>query len=110
MPQQRPLPFGEWRPDVALQDGQFAGIAENVFAGANSYLPMPSLAALTAQPLTSGNDASTKVLLSFDGADASTTITDTAAGGAAHTWTAAGNAQIDTAQFKFGGSSLLCDG
>lgn len=57
-----------------------------------------------------GNDSYTKILLKFDGADASTTITDSNAGGSAHTWTAAGNAQIDTADSKFGGASLLCDG
>jgi hypothetical protein len=57
-----------------------------------------------------GNDANTKVLLHFDGADASTTITDDNAGGSAHTWTANGNAQIDTAQSVFGGASLLLDG
>jgi hypothetical protein len=57
-----------------------------------------------------GNDSHTKVLLYLNGADASTTITDDNAGGSAHTWTANGNAQIDTAQSKFGGASLLCDG
>jgi hypothetical protein len=57
-----------------------------------------------------GNDAYTKVLLHFDGDDAATTITDVNAGGSAHTWTAAGNAQIDTVQSKFGGASGLFDG
>ncbi len=57
-----------------------------------------------------GNDTYTKSLLHANGTDASTTITDSNAGGSAHTWTAAGNAQIDTAQYKFGGASLLCDG
>jgi hypothetical protein len=51
-----------------------------------------------------------KVLLHFDGSDTSTTITDNNSGGSAHTWTAAGNAQIDTAQSKFGGASGLFDG
>lgn len=45
-------------------------------------------------------------LLHFDGADGSTTFTDEK--GVA--WTASGNAQIDTADSKFGGSSLLLDG
>lgn len=58
----------------------------------------------------SGNDSFTKSLLHFDAADASTTITDTNAGGAAHVWTARGNAQIDTADFALGTGSLLCDG
>lgn len=57
-----------------------------------------------------GNDIYTKVLLHADGVDASTTITDSNAGGSSHTWTAAGNAQIDTAQSKFGGASMLFDG
>jgi hypothetical protein len=57
-----------------------------------------------------GNDAYTKVLLAFDGADGSTTITDSNAGGSAKTWTAAGNAQIDTAVKQIGTGALLCDG
>lgn len=59
---------------------------------------------------TDGNDTYTKVLLHMDGADAATTFTDSNAGGSAHTWTASGNAQIDTAQSKFGGASGLFDG
>jgi hypothetical protein len=42
-----PVEFGEWRPDVALLDTQFAADVENVFAGVNSYLPFPSLRALS---------------------------------------------------------------
>ena len=45
-------------------------------------------------------------LMHFDGADASTTFTDEKG----RTWTANGNAQIDTAQSVFGGASLLLDG
>lgn len=50
--------------------------------------------------------ASVTSLLHFDGADASTTFTDQKG----LTWTAAGQAQLDTAQSKFGGASLLLDG
>jgi len=108
--QKRPIEFGEWRPDIALLDTKFASEVENVFAGANSYLPFPSLAAFSAARLAdSGNDSNTKVLLHFDGADASTVITDANVGGSAHTWTAAGNAQIDTGAARFGASSLLND-
>lgn len=46
-------------------------------------------------------------LLHFNGADASTTFTDEITG---KVWTANGNAQIDTAQSKFGGASGLFDG
>jgi hypothetical protein len=40
---QVPVQFGEWRPDIALLDNEFASEAFNVFAGVNSYLPFPSL-------------------------------------------------------------------
>lgn len=111
MPGRPTIPFGEWRPDTALLDGQYATIAENVFPAPGSYVPMPALGALTTASLSDGgNNSTTKVMLHFEGADASTTITDDNAGGSAHTWTVAGDAQIDTAQFKFGVSSLLCDG
>lgn len=50
--------------------------------------------------------ASVVALLHMDGADASTTFTDQKG----HTFTAGGNAQIDTAESKFGGASMLCDG
>lgn len=46
-------------------------------------------------------------LLHFDGTDGSTTFTDVAGG---YAWTGTGNAQIDTADSKFGGASLLLDG
>lgn len=55
------------------------------------------------------NWSSVKLLLGFEGADASTTVTDESS--AAHgTASVSGNAQIDTAQFKFGASSGLFDG
>lgn len=53
-------------------------------------------------------DSFTKLLLHCEGADASTTFTDSSP--SPHTFTAAGNAQIDTAQFKFGAASILLDG
>lgn len=53
-------------------------------------------------------DEFTKLLLHFDGADTSTSFTDSSP--SPHTVTANGNAQIDTAQSKFGGSSGLFDG
>ena len=55
-----------------------------------------------------GNDSFTKLLVHCDGADASTTFTDSSS--LAHTLTANGNAQVDTAQSKFGGAALLLDG
>lgn len=56
------------------------------------------------------NDSFTKILLTTDGSNGSTTFTDSNVGGSAHTWTAGGNAQISTAQSKFGGASGLFDG
>jgi hypothetical protein len=52
------------------------------------------------------DDNNTKVLLHFDGADASTTFTDESG----KIWTPVGTAQLDTAQKKFGASSGLFDG
>lgn len=52
------------------------------------------------------DDSYTKALLHMDGSDASTTFTDESG----KTWTASGNAQIDTAQSVFGGASGLFDG
>jgi len=57
-----------------------------------------------------GNDANTVLLLNCDGADASTTFTDSSIGGSTHTITAIGSAQVDTAVKKWGTASLLCDG
>lgn len=50
--------------------------------------------------------SSVVALLHMDGADGSTTFTDVKG----HTFTAVGNAQIDTAQSLFGGASGLFDG
>ena len=60
------------------------------------------------------NDANTLLLLHCDGADGSTTFTDdngaAAAGRTAKTVTVNGDAQVSTAQSKFGGASLYSDG
>lgn len=39
-----PVVWGEWRPDIALRDNEFAADVENVFAGSSSYMPAPDLA------------------------------------------------------------------
>ena len=51
-------------------------------------------------------DRTQGALLNFEGANASTSMIDDFG----NTWTANGNAQISTAKFKFGSSSLLLDG
>lgn len=58
--------------------------------------------------LASGNDAYTVLLLHNNGTDASTIFTDSSLN--PHAMTAVDNAQIDTAQSKFGGASGLFDG
>jgi hypothetical protein len=56
-----------------------------------------------------GGGTASDLLLKFDDqADASTTLTDTS--GNSRTVTAQGNAQIDTAQSKYGAGSMLLDG
>lgn len=57
---------------------------------------------------TAGNDANTKLLMHLGGVDASTVFTDVST--AAHVATTNGNAQVDTAQKKFGTGSALFDG
>lgn len=52
------------------------------------------------------NFANVSALLHLDGADGSTSFPDVKG----KVWTPAGQAQIDTAQSKFGGASLLLDG
>ncbi|MFA5352039.1 MAG: LamG-like jellyroll fold domain-containing protein, partial [Candidatus Gracilibacteria bacterium] len=59
-------------------------------------------------PLAYAADTYTKLLLHADGANASTTFTDSET--TAKTVTAVGNAQISTAQSKLGGSSAAFDG
>ncbi len=63
-----------------------------------------SVSAATSYP--DPNFASVVLLLHFDGTDGSPTFTDVTG----KTMTPAGNAQIDTAQSKFGGASGLFDG
>lgn len=65
------------------------------------------ICAFTRDP-TAGNDSDCKLLLHFEGTDASTTFTDSSS--SARTGTANGNAQIDTAQYYFQTSSGLFDG
>ncbi len=55
-----------------------------------------------------GMDSYTKLMLHCDGSDASTSFPDDS--DSAHTVTANGDAQVDTAQSVFGGASLLEDG
>lgn len=95
-------------PDGRQQPG--ASVLENFFPTARGCVIRRGSDVYATAPQREGNDEYTKVLLHMDGADASTTFTDSNAGGSAHTWTAAGNAQIDRSESKFGGASGLFDG
>jgi len=55
-----------------------------------------------------GIDSSTKLLSHCNGADTSTSFPDSSF--SAHSVTANGNAQVDTAESQFGGASALFDG
>ena len=79
-----------WTLRVTSTDGQHADSAQSVTvaAGGDPYW------------------ANVVALLHFDGTDGSTAITDEKG----KTWTASGNAQIDTAEKKFGTGSVLLDG
>jgi hypothetical protein len=101
-----PIPFDEWKPDLSDRTNP-ASEAKGVISVANQYGPFPDIQ--TYGPVSTV-DSYTKVLLHFDGADATTAFPDDAPTTVAHTWTAAGNAQVDTADSKFGGASLLLDG
>ncbi len=71
--------------------------------------PFPSFSPTAAGGTPSVTFANVKLLLGFEGVDAATATSDES--GAAHgAATFNGNAQLDTAQFKFGASSLLLDG
>ena len=84
-------------------------VADNASAGLSKTVTA-SLAAGTATGGAGGdpNWANVKLLLWMNGTNGSTTFTDSSTTG--HTITANGNAQISTAQSKFGGASGLFDG
>lgn len=70
-----------------------------------------TFAAAAPTPSAFTDDANTKLLLHMNGTDGSTTFTDdNSSGRSAKTVTANGNAQIDTAQFKYGTAAALFDG
>jgi len=87
------------RQDVILGESNFGGFFGEILA--------TSPGTYTIGYTDNYDGENTKLLLHFLGDDASTTFTDSTG---RHTFSRNGNAQIDTAQSKFGGSSLLLDG
>lgn len=84
-------------------------VADNTSAGLDLTIP----ASMTSGTAAGGgasdpNFSSVSLLLPMNGTNGSTTFTDASSN--AFTVTAVGNAQISTAQSKWGGSSMLLDG
>lgn len=97
--------FASYRRLINLFATGFKGAndtANGINAGASSNYGVDNSSGKVSP--SADNDSFTKVLLHFDGTNGSTTITDSNAGGSAHTWTASG-ATISTSQSKFGGAS-----
>jgi len=101
-----PIPFESWEPDKSDRANPDTE-AKGVYSVAGQYAPFPDIQQYGPN---STIDSFTKVLLHMDGADAATSFFDDAPVAVAHTWTANDNAQLDTADSKFGGTSGLFDG
>lgn len=98
--------YTRWDGDVSTWDGHIDEIRiSNSVRYTTSFTP-------TTTPFTF--DSNTLLLLHCDGTDATTVFTDDIGTNAIprtpKTVTANGNAQVDTAQSKFGGASALFDG
>jgi len=94
--------YTRWDGDVSTWDGHIDEVRVS-----NSARYTANFTAPTA-PFV--NDANTLLLLHMDGTDASTYFEDDNGVRAKKGITAFGNAQVDTAQSKFGGASALFDG
>jgi hypothetical protein len=106
---------GRQRIQVAIPAGgvSVAALAPAVAAGASVAVPaagvtVAGVAPVVTIPVVDPNFSSVSLLLHMDGSNGSTTFTDSSSN--ALTVTANGNAQISTAQSKFGGASGLFDG
>lgn len=88
--------------------GQSLGIRKRVDLTVGAYALTGKESIIATEGVTDPHFASVVFLAGFDGTDGSTTFNDES--NSNHTLTAIGNAQIDTAQKKFGTASLLLDG
>ena len=96
-------------PQVGLNTSSYYGSLVNESADFVANVPTGYLALSTANMPTTYRQYDDSVLyIDGDGTDASTTFTDEAK--SHHTITANGDAQVDTAQSKFGGASMQFDG
>jgi hypothetical protein len=97
------------RPKLLWETAQdltrFSELSQKAIFGGFAITGLSGFGVGASEPINGGNDEFTKLLLHFEGADASTTFIDSSA--TARTMTAVGSGQIDTAQFKFGSASGL---
>jgi hypothetical protein len=96
---------------VPSADLALAAAAPAVQSGASVAVPAKDVAVAALVPKTGYIDtdfSSVSLLLHMDGSNGSTTFTDSSSN--ALTVTANGNAQISTAESKFGGASAVLDG
>ena len=103
-----PVPFTSTSTNTSTQTNTATVASTNTATITATKTPIPINTGVgTSTPsLTSYPNADVKALLHMDGNDASTSFVDLTG----KTWIAYGNAQIDTAQSKFGGASSLFDG
>ena len=98
--------------NVPVVDVQVAAAAPVISVGAAVAVPVTDLALAAPAPVSAGGSdalfSSVSLLLHMNGTNGSTTFTDNSSN--AHTITAYGDAQISTAQSKFGGASGAFDG
>lgn len=100
-----PVAFGD--SELRMIFSEYATSPDDSGAGAlQSFAAGDGLAT----PAAYTPDEDVVLQISFDGTDAATTAFDEGIYSIIHLLTFAGNAQLDTAQFKFGTASLLLDG
>ena len=99
--------FGEYDENGVWRPINVSGLT---FGTNGFYLPFTdsSFLGLDNSATTNSPGAAPVLLMHFDGTDGSTTMTDSSPYN--QSCTAQDNAQIDTAQYKFGGAALLLDG
>ena len=102
-----PTSFGETDSNGVWRPVDVSGLT---FGTNGFYIPFTdsSFLGLDNSATTNSPGAVPALLMHFDGSDASTTMTDSSP--YSQSCTAQDNAQIDTAQYKFGGAALLLDG
>ncbi len=107
-----PATYNKWQGNPAAGDDDYIIMALNTVDDID-YVGIAKHNFFTQQipvslEVDGGVDPNVDLLLHFTGADASTTFTDSSP--SPKTFTAVGNAQIDTAQKKFGSASAQFDG